>query len=109
MTQEELQKTFQQFNSQYFDGKLTCELRVTEDWTDADGDYYPDSAVGGDDLFEGTCGGIKVRRASALYTHSRNLISIPKWKMAGENATRSLLLHEMAHAAANEPDVDHGP
>jgi hypothetical protein len=109
MTEEELQETFREFNSQYFESKLTCRVVVTEDWMDDAGNYYPDSKVDGD-LFTGTCEGVRVHRASALYTPSKNLISIPKWKLEGEKASRGLLLHEMAHSAANEPlEIDHGP
>jgi hypothetical protein len=108
MTEEELQQTFHEFNLIYFESKLTCTLVVTEDWMDDAGNYYPDSEVDGG-LLTGTCAGVNVHRAPALYTHSKNLVSIPRWKTAGENATRAVLLHEMAHAAANEPDPDHGP
>src|SRR6266481_2772850 len=110
MTENELRRIFDEFNAVYFNNKLTCELTLAENWTEGLGNYYADSEVSvGDDLVAGTCAGAKVRLATALYTHSKNLITIPRWMIGGENATRSLLLHEMAHAAANEPETEHGP
>jgi hypothetical protein len=109
MTEEELQRTFRDFNARYFDNKLKCELNLTENWMDTDGKYYPDSDVTSEDPFEGICDGVKVRRAKPLYTHSEDLIRIPKWMLEGEKTTQALLLHEMAHSAADEPETDHGP
>jgi hypothetical protein len=111
MTEDELQKSFADFNSRYFGGRLNCKVIVTDDWIDADGKYYPDSAVklGAESLMSATAAGAAVHRATALYTHSKALISIPRWMLTGETAPRALLLHEMAHAAANEPETDHGP
>jgi len=88
-----------------------CKVTVTDDWIDAEGNYYPDSVVQMDanSLFNGTAAGIAVHRATALYTHSKDLISVPRWMLTGETAPRALLFHEMAHAAANEPDTDHRP
>lgn len=109
MTQEELQKAFRDFNDQYFGGALTCDVVLTEDWIDGEGNYHPESALepGGDGLFTGVAKGVKVERAPALFTHSKNLIRIPRWKTEGKS-TAGVLLHEMAHSAANEPDVEHG-
>jgi SprT-like family len=111
MTEEELQKSFGDFNSRYFGGRLNCKVIVTDDWMDAAGNYYPDSAVkmDADSIVNGTAVGVAVHRATALYTHSKDLISIPRWMLEGEKAPRALLLHEMAHAAADEPETDHGP
>lgn len=109
MTQEELQKAFHDFNAKYFSGTLTCDVVLTEDWMDAEGNYYPESALepGGDGLLTGVANGIKVQRALALHTPSKNLIRIPRWTTEG-NSAAGVLLHEMAHAAADEPDVEHG-
>ena len=111
MTEGELQNSFAYFNSCYFGGRLNCKVVVTDDWIDGEGKYYPDSAVklDAESLMRGTAEGYSVRRATALYNHSKDLISIPRWMLAGEKATRALLLHEMAHSAANEPETDHGP
>jgi hypothetical protein len=111
ITEDKLQNSFGDFNSRYFGGLQTCKVTVTDDWIDAEGNYYPGSAVqmDADSLFNGTAAGISVHRATALYTHSKDLISIPRWMLTGETAPRALLLHEMAHAAANEPETDHGP
>jgi hypothetical protein len=111
MTEVELQNSFTDFNSRYFGGRLNCKVVVTDDWIDADGKSYPDSAVklDAESLTSGTADGVSVRRATALYNHSKDLISIPRWMMAGEKAPRALLLHEMAHSAADEPETDHGP
>jgi len=111
MTEGELQNSFAYFNSCYFGGRLNCKVVVTDDWIDGEGKYYPDSAVklDAESLMGGTAEGHSVRRATPLYFHSKDLISIPRWMLAGEKATRALLLHEMAHSAANEPETDHGP
>jgi hypothetical protein len=111
MTEDKMQDSFVAFNSCYFGGQLNCKVVVTDDWIDADGNYYPDSAVklDGESLMSGTAAGASVHRATALYNHSKDSISIPRWMLAGEKAPRALLLHEMAHSAANEPETDHGP
>jgi hypothetical protein len=111
MTEDELQKSFAEFNSRYFGGRPTSKIIVTDDWLDADWKYYPDSAVKMDaeSLLNGTAEGVAVQRATALYNHSKDSISIPRWMLGGEKAPRALLLHEMAHAAADEPEADHGP
>jgi hypothetical protein len=111
MTEDELQKSFREFNSGYFGGRLKCEVIVTDDWIDANGKYYADSAVqvGADSLLNATAAGVAVHRATALYTHSKDLISIPPWMLTSEKPPRALLLREMAHAAADEPETDHGP
>jgi hypothetical protein len=111
MPEEELQKSFGDFNSRYFGGRLKCNIIVTDDWTDAEGKYCPDSAVKLDEesLLSGTAAGVSVRRATALYTHSKDLIRIPRWMLAGEKPPRALLLHEIAHSAVDEPETDHGP
>jgi hypothetical protein len=111
MTEDELQNSFGDFNSRYFGDRLSCKVNVTDDWIDAEGKYYPDSAVNLDpeSLMSGTAGGVSVHRATALYNHSKDLISILRWMLAGEKAPRALLLHEMAHSTANEPETDHGP
>ncbi len=110
MTEEELQHAFDEFNSRYFDRALTCDVVLTEDWIDDEGNYYAESIVepAGDGLLTGMVNGVKVQRATGLYTHSKNLIRIPRWKTIGKSAA-GVLLHEMAHSAANEPEVDHGP
>jgi len=84
---------------------------ITEDWIDAEGNYYAESVVepAGDGLFTANAAGLEVRRATALYTHSEDRIRIPRWKIAGQNAALAVLLHEMAHSAVDEPEVDHGP
>jgi hypothetical protein len=111
MTEDELQESFGEFNSRYFGGQLKSKVLVTDDWIDSDGKYYADSAVqtGADGLLSAAVAGTEVHRATALYNHSKNLISIPRWMLVGEKPPRALLLHEMAHAAANEPETDHGP
>jgi len=110
MTEEELLQAFNEFNALYFDGALTCRVILTENWMDGQGNYYAESVVepAGDGLFTGIANGVNVYRAPALYIHAMNLIRIPKWKTMGKSAA-GVLLHEMAHSAANEPDVDHGP
>ncbi len=110
MTEEELQHAFDEFNSRYFDGALTCDVVLTEDWMDDEGTYYAETIVEpvGDGLLTGMVNGVKVRRATALYTRSKNLIRIPRWKTVGRSAA-GVLLHEMAHSAADEPEVQHGP
>lgn len=45
MTEDELQNSFGDFNSRYFGGLLACKVTVTDDWIDAEGNYYPDSVV----------------------------------------------------------------
>jgi len=62
-----------------------------------------------DSIVNGTAVEVAVHRGTALYTYSKDLISIPRWMLEGEKAPRALLLHEMAHAAADEPETDHGP
>lgn len=109
MTESDLQDSFRDFNSRYFGNALDCELVVTDNWVDAAGNYYPDSAVTLDGFFSGTVGSTKVRHANATYTHAENRIRIPRALIAGEKAAKAQLLHEMAHAAADEPGVDHGP
>ena len=56
MTEKELQESFREFNSHYFGGALGCELVVTDNWVDATGNYYPDSAVTLDGFFSGAVG-----------------------------------------------------
>jgi hypothetical protein len=34
MTEDELRRTFDEFNAVYFNNKLTCEMTLTENWTD---------------------------------------------------------------------------
>jgi hypothetical protein len=111
MTDAEFQQAFDEYNDQYFGRALTCDVVITEDWIDDDGHYYPDSAVGlpGDGIFSGTVNNVEVSRASGLYTHAENRIRIPRWKIQGQAAARAVLLHEMAHSAADEPEIDHGP
>jgi hypothetical protein len=106
-----MQDSFGAFNSRYFGCRLNCNFVISDDWIDADGKYFPDSAVklDGESLMSGTAAGVSVHRATALYNHSKDLINIPRWTLAGEKAPRALLLHEMAHSAANEPETDHGP
>src|SRR5258708_3828772 len=62
-----------------------------------------------DGLLSAAAAGTEVHRATALYKHSKDLISIPRWMLAGEKPLRAFLLHEMAHGAANEPEPDRGP
>jgi hypothetical protein len=109
MTEAELLKSFGDFNSRYFGGRLNCKVIITDDWIDADEKYYADSSVKQDKemLGSGTAAGVSVRRATPLYTHSKDLIRIPRWMLAGEKPPRQVLLHEMAHSAANEPETDH--
>lgn len=109
MTEKELQESFREFNSRYFGNALDCELVVTDNWVDPAEKYYPDSAVTLDGFFSGTVGGTKVRHANATYTHAEKRIRIPQALISGERAAKAQLLHEMAHAAANEPEIDHGP
>jgi len=40
MTEKELQHAFDEFNSRYFGGALTCEVVLVEDWIDDKGNYY---------------------------------------------------------------------
>src|SRR5216683_1120126 len=110
MTEEELRHAFDEFNFRYFDGALSCDVVLTEDWMDDGGNYCAESIVepAGDGFLTGIANGVKVQRATALYTHSKNLIRIPRWKTIGRSAA-GVLLHEMAHSAANEPEVEHGP
>jgi hypothetical protein len=107
MTEKELQQAFCEFNKRYFGDALASEVVVTENWVDAAGNYYPDGAVSGD-LFAGTVNGTVVNHATATYTHSEDTIRIPCGLMEGKAAIGQLL-HEMAHAAASEPETDHGP
>lgn len=109
MTENELHKSFREFNSRYFGNALACELVVTDNWVDAAGHYYSDSAVILDDFFSGGVRGRKVQHAKATCTHAEKRIRIPRALAGAGKATKALLLHEMAHAAAREPDIDHGP
>jgi hypothetical protein len=109
MNENELQAAFHDFNSHYFGNALKCEVVVTDNWVDDAGNYYPDSAVTLDGFFSGTVDGKKVRHATATYTHAENRIRIPRALIEGETAAKAQLLHEMAHSAVNEPEIDHGP
>src|SRR6266850_143433 len=109
MTENELQEAFHDFNSHYFGNALHSEVVVTDNWVDEAGNFYPDSAVKPDGFFSGTVGDTKVHHATATYTHAENRIRIPRGLMGGEKAAKAQLLHEMAHSAANEPEIQHGP
>src|SRR5271165_5332163 len=109
MTENELQEAFHDFNSHYFGNALQSEVVVTDNWVDGAGNFYPDPAVKLDGFFSGTVGDTKVRHALATYTHAEKRIRIPRGLMEGEKAAKAQLLHQMAHAAAAEAEIDHGP
>jgi hypothetical protein len=109
MTENELREAFRDFNSRYFSNTLYCEVVITDNWVDEAGDFYPDSAVRLDGFFSGTVGDTKVKHATATYTDDEKRIRIPRGLIDGEKAAKAQLLHEMAHAAAVEPEIDHGP